>query len=84
MCNLFYTFAVESLSCWSKLLPWQVSMKKLKERLQRKIKFYRVGFEQSSGDDRLSFVIFWGVMSVFLWWIIIGEWVAPAFAGYIH
>lgn len=45
-------------------------MKRLKEKIRRKIKYYRVGFYQSQREDRMG----WGMTAlgvlVYVWWVL--------------
>lgn len=41
---------------------------KLKEKIQRKAKYYRVGFRQKDPEERLNIAAGVGVIVFFLWW----------------
>ena len=43
-------------------------MKRLKEKIRRKIKYYRVAYQQTASDDRVSLALWGGVMLIYLLW----------------
>ena len=43
-------------------------MKQKKEKFRRVVKYWRVRYIQASQEDRLSVVMFIGVMLTFIWW----------------
>lgn len=40
----------------------------IKEKIKRKVKYYRVAYRQSNQDDRLAFGFCALVLGVFIWW----------------
>jgi hypothetical protein len=44
-------------------------MSKLKDKLQRKIKYFRVSMGQAGIEDKQSFTYATAVFVVFLWWV---------------
>lgn len=45
-------------------------MKKLKDRIRRKIKYYRVGFHQASKEDRVGLGMSALGVLVYVWWVL--------------
>jgi len=43
-------------------------MKQIREKLRRKVKYWRISYKQASGPDRLSLGMFALVMLVYAWW----------------
>jgi hypothetical protein len=43
---------------------------KLKEKLSRKVKFYRVSYKQSDPESRISWGLFVGLLLIYLTWAI--------------
>ena len=43
-------------------------MKQLEEKFKRTVKYWRVGYLQASGRDRLSLGMFMILMLVYMWW----------------
>jgi hypothetical protein len=46
-------------------------MKRIEEKLKRKVKYWRVSYLQASGRDRLSLGMFTMVMLIYTWWVIL-------------
>jgi hypothetical protein len=46
-------------------------MKRIEEKLKRKVKYWRVSYLQASGRDRLSLGMFTMVMLIYTWWAIL-------------
>lgn len=63
LCNLFLF--------WLSSGVYKGAAMKLKEKIRRKVKYYRVGMQQSSCDDRLAFGFCALVLGVFIWWEIV-------------
>ena len=43
-------------------------MKRIEEKLKRKVKFWRVSYLQASGRERLSMGMFAVLILVYMWW----------------
>jgi len=46
-------------------------MKRIEEKLKRKVKYWRVSYLQASGRDRLSMGMFTMLMLIYMWWVIL-------------
>ena len=46
-------------------------MKRIEEKLKRKVKYWRVSYLQASGRDRLSMGMFTMLMLIYTWWVIL-------------
>ncbi|HJS19260.1 MAG TPA: hypothetical protein VJ785_10975 [Anaerolineales bacterium] len=46
-------------------------MKRIKEKIQRRMKYLRVSYHQASGRERLSLGMFVMVMLTYMWWAIL-------------
>ena len=46
-------------------------MKRIKEKFNGTVKYWRVSYEQASGEDRLSIGMFALFMLVYAWWAIL-------------
>jgi hypothetical protein len=46
-------------------------MKRIEEKLKRKVKYLRVSYQQASGRDRLSMGLFSLLVLVYTWWVFI-------------
>lgn len=46
-------------------------MKRIEEKLKRKVKYWRVSFLQASERDRLVIGLFGGIMLTYIWWVIL-------------
>jgi type II secretory pathway component PulM len=46
-------------------------MKRIEEKLKRKVKYLRVSYRQASGRDRLSMGLFSLLVLVYTWWVFI-------------
>ena len=44
-------------------------MKQIEEKFKRKVKFWRVSYQQASGRDRLSMGLFSLLMLAYAWWV---------------
>lgn len=43
-------------------------MKQIKEKFKRTVKYWRITYQQASGNDRLSIGMFALMMLVYVWW----------------
>jgi hypothetical protein len=46
-------------------------MKRIEEKLKRKVKYWRISYQQASGQDRLSIGLFALMMLAYAWWVIL-------------
>jgi len=46
-------------------------MQQIKEKLRRKVKYWRVSYKQASAPDRLSLGMFALMMLVYAWWAVL-------------
>ncbi|HSL29125.1 MAG TPA: hypothetical protein VK900_08000 [Anaerolineales bacterium] len=44
-------------------------MKQIEDKLKRKVKYWRVSYQQASGRERLSIGMFALLMLVYTWWV---------------
>jgi len=44
-------------------------MKRIEEKLKRKVKYWRISFLQASGRDRMSLGMFIILILVYMWWV---------------
>jgi hypothetical protein len=44
-------------------------MKRIEEKLKRKVKYWRVSYMQASGRERLSMGMFTMLMLIYMWWV---------------
>jgi hypothetical protein len=44
-------------------------MKRIEEKIKRKVKYLRVSYRQASGRERLSMGMFALMMLVYTWWV---------------
>jgi len=44
-------------------------MKRIEEKLKRKVKYWRISFLQASGRDRVSLGMFMILILVYMWWV---------------
>lgn len=44
-------------------------MKRIEEKLKRKVKYWRISFLQASGRDRVSLGMFMTLILVYMWWV---------------
>ena len=44
-------------------------MKHIEEKLKRKVKYWRISYQQASGQDRLFIGLFALMMLAYLWWV---------------
>jgi hypothetical protein len=44
-------------------------MKRIEEKLKRKMKYWRISYLQASGRDRLSLGMFAVLILVYMWWV---------------
>jgi len=47
-------------------------MKRLREKVKRTAKYWRVSYKQASGNDRLYIGMFALAMLVYAWWVSLG------------
>lgn len=45
------------------------AMKRIEDKIKRKVKYWRISFSQASGRDRLSLGLFSLLMLVYAWWV---------------
>ena len=50
---------------WERRYP----MKQIEEKFKRKMKYWRVSYQQASGRDRLSMGLFSLLMLAYTWWV---------------
>jgi hypothetical protein len=48
-----------------------VHMKRIEEKLKRKVKYWRISFMQASGRDRLHVGLYSILILVYAWWVFI-------------
>jgi hypothetical protein len=46
-------------------------MKRIEDKLKRKVKYWRVSYMQASGRERLSLGLFGGLLLTYLWWVLL-------------
>ena len=46
-------------------------MKQLKEKLKRRMKYLRVSYQQTRGQERLSIFLFVLMMFIYAWWALL-------------
>jgi hypothetical protein len=46
-------------------------MKRIEEKLKRKVKYWRISYLQASGRERLSMGMFTMLMLIYMWWVIL-------------
>ncbi|HET9589704.1 MAG TPA: hypothetical protein VFO91_13040 [Anaerolineales bacterium] len=44
-------------------------MKRIREKLRRTAKYWRVSYQQANGNDRLAIGLFAVTMLVYVWWV---------------
>ncbi len=44
-------------------------MKRIEDKLKRKVKYWRVSYQQANGRERLSLGMFALLMLVYTWWV---------------
>jgi len=52
-------------------LEVSITMKQLKEKFKRKVKYWRVSYMQTSGRDRLNLYMFALMMLAYAWWVLL-------------
>jgi len=44
-------------------------MKRIEEKLRRKVKYWRISYQQANGHDRLAIGLFALMMLAYVWWV---------------
>jgi hypothetical protein len=44
-------------------------MKRIEEKLKRKVKYWRISYQQASEQDRLSIGLFALMILTYIWWV---------------
>jgi len=46
-------------------------MKRIEEKFKRKVKYWRISYQQASGRDRLYWGLFSLLILVYAWWLLL-------------